>query len=377
MRARLPLAALLSLLVQGCFPGISLDAPALFTESDWSQHGGSPRREHHRGGALVPPLEMYWEHSTSGTPGSPEPLIAGGSVYVTSVVGGVDVFDVLTGDRRGDIPVKASIHGTPAGSGQYLMLPLAHDEPSLLCIDGTARKLFWQRDLKAIDASLLIVDGSVVAATLGGEVHCIRIRDSLPQWTAELPGSVYGSPVAADSLVIVPCADGDVYALSAQTGARRWRIPTGAPILSSPACSGRSVAAANTRGDVVCVNLADGGIRWRRTLRTAIYSGLAADDSCVYVPGADGTLYALMLADGAIRWKFHDRSPLGAAPLIVDGTVTVVFMNGTLSILEKSSGALLWSADAGARIRTAPVFSNGILIVCTEDRNVIGYGRKR
>jgi outer membrane protein assembly factor BamB len=374
MRAGVLPIVLLALAASGCYSSITFDTPPRFTERDWAQHGGSALRAHRVDGHLTPPLYLCWEEPTSGAPGAAEPLLCDGNVFLTSTVGGLDVLDIRSGEASGDVPMKAVMHGTPAATGAFLLFPFAHDDPSLVCIDASTKRVYWQKDFAAIDAPLLICNGRVIAATLSGEVHSIRVRDSLELWHAELPRAVYAAPAAMDSTVFVACADGDLYALSEMSGARRWRVPSGAPVMASPACIGGGIVFANRKGDVICVNASDGAVRWKCRVDAPVYGGIAADDATVYVPVSDGTIRAFDVKDGAARWTFHCKGIPGSAPLVVGASLAVVSMSGTVSILDASNGRELWSVDTGSRIKTTPVFANGMLLVCLEDRSVRAYG---
>ena len=377
MRSTRLLFLCLPFLAYGCFQGITLDTPLSFSPLDWGQYGGSPKREHRTNEELTLPLELYWDQTTTGAVGAATPLVSNGSIYVTSIVGGLDVFDVLTGDRRGDIPIKASVHGTPAAIGNFLIIPLANNEPSLICIDGETNSLKWQKDMMAVEAPLLAVNGTVIAASLDGGVRCIRIVDSLDLWSITLPKPVYAAPASDDSTLYVGCGNGDLYALSLADGHRRWRVSTGAPVMAAPVLTGGAVTVTNMAGDVFCLARESGAQKWRMSVGAAIYGGLSADDVSVFIPVSNGTLVACSLRDGSVRWSRPVGDVCSTPALVTGKNLVAVSLGGNICVLDKELGTTLWSTKAGARIRTAPILFRGMLIICTDERNVLAYGPRR
>jgi outer membrane protein assembly factor BamB len=377
LRANSLLFALALAAIAGCRSSLSLDAPLRFGAADRTQEGVTKQREGAVADSFSLPLELLWWESTSGVAGGAEMLAGDGVVIVSSIVGGLDIYDALTGDERGDLSIKAPIHGTPAILDSFLVIPLSIGDPSLLCINLSTRAVAWQKSIGPMDASLLSAGDRVIAATLDGGVHCIRVRDSLELWAAKLPGSVDAGPAGNDSLVFVACDNGDVYGLSIRDGSIMWRVPTGSPFRAGPLVAGPFVVVGTRSGRIYCLDANTGGTKWKADVGASISARPATDGERLFVPLGDGSLRAFSIAGGAELWRHETGSILEFSPLSAANAVFVASLDGKLRAVDPGSGALVWEYQADSPLRCAPAAYEGTIFICTDRRDILAFGKRR
>jgi hypothetical protein len=90
-----------------------------------------------------------------------------------------------------------------------------------------------------------------------GTVAAISTVDGQEEWSKEVPGTLFGSPVVVDSTVYVPSIDGGVYAFSSEDGTKQWQFQTKDPIYSSVAISNGSLYVGSQRGTVYALSHGD------------------------------------------------------------------------------------------------------------------------
>src|SRR5512143_3110680 len=118
-------AMLAALVTTGCRSGISIESPLFAGAGDWPQLGGNAARSGIADGALATPLREAWRESTAGGQAGAAPLAVGGKILVTSVTGGIDIFDPANGESNGYITVRPVIAGTALVAGGTLLLPFS------------------------------------------------------------------------------------------------------------------------------------------------------------------------------------------------------------------------------------------------------------
>lgn len=370
----LVIAAFVVLALSGCRSGISIDSPLYTRPGDWLQFGGNAARSGTAVGGLRPPLREVWREGTAGGQADAAPLAAGGKILVSSVTGGIDIFDPSNGETSGYITVKPVIAGTPLIARDEILLPFGQSETSIGAVSLSTGAILWEKRFGPVESALLGVDDRVVAATRDGKLVCFRASDSATVWMRTVRGGPTAPLAAVDSFLFFPAAGGDLVAYAFGDGAERWRFPAGATLLAAPVCLDGSVFAAFRSGMLVSLEAASGAVRWKRDLAAPVYAAPAAVGEILLVASADGVLRCLSPQTGEERWTFRGSGPVSAPPVIAGEHAVCVSTDGTVRLHALSDGAVEWSVRLNARVKTPPLVHDGMLFVCTEKKEVVAFG---
>ncbi|MEA2311906.1 MAG: hypothetical protein QOE28_1874 [Solirubrobacteraceae bacterium] len=362
-----------------------LAAPAGAETSATTTHRGDPQRDNRVTGAPDPPLGVLWAKDM-GDPVS-YPVIAGGSVYVTTHTPGsqnygtvVTALDLATGAVRWTRP-------TP---GTYYWSDLTYDNGRLFVVnfDGVLAALdpgtgatLWSIQLGqyAFDGPPTADAGVVYVAGAGssGTVYAVRETDGTVMWSS---GVGTGGAVAADTTGVYKSeACTDVYGIDRGTGNRRWEHHGG--------CSGGSdytPTVWNGRvyplGESTAVYAASSGAQ----VGTIRFEGAPSfADGTAYLR-LDGGLSAVDAVSWATRW--HTAASVdGEPPLIAGSAVYAGVASGAVVAFDRAGGAPVWCASTnGSPIGTAngnvdhPDSGLGAgagVLVVPADRYLIAYGK--
>lgn len=209
-----------------------------------------------------------------------------------------------------------------------------------------------------------VVDGTLYAASHGGNVTAIAVDTGRRAWSARLKLPLSAGPEVAGGLVVLASTDGDIVALDATNGSERWRKSVGSEVLARPLIANDVVVIRTVDGHVEGLAAADGAGRWsvdeqvpRLTLRGTAPPTLANDR---IVAGFDnGKVLAIDPRNGDVLWDTVVNAPRGRtelerladidAPARVSGDdIFVVGFQGRIAMLALDSGQIWWARDASS-----------------------------
>lgn len=209
-----------------------------------------------------------------------------------------------------------------------------------------------------------VVDGTLYAASHGGDVTAIAVDTGRRAWSARLKLPLSAGPEVAGGLVVLASTDGDIVALDATNGSERWRKSVGSEVLARPLIANDVVVIRTVDGHVEGLAAADGAGRWsvdeqvpRLTLRGTAPPTLANDR---IVAGFDnGKVLAIDPRNGDVLWDTVVNAPRGRtelerladidAPARVSGDdIFVVGFQGRIAMLALDSGQIWWARDASS-----------------------------
>ncbi len=255
-------------------------------------------------------------------------------------------------------------------------------------VDGPIRvplTLAWDYDLAAgtSNGAPVIADSIVLAGTMRGELHAVRLGNGKRFGWINLGDAIDGSPVVAGSTVFVPLANSreSVVAYDLTGGRLLWRRTCG-DVETSLLLADGGLYGGTTDGSLFCLDPSTGAVRWvfaipDNTAHKGIRSSPSAWRSLVLFGADNGCLYALDAATGRVRWKYQSDAPI-VAPPVADSTLLVVgTTGGTVLALDPQSGNLRWEKTLEAPIyghallhgTTAVVVTTGGTVVCLATRN--------
>jgi outer membrane protein assembly factor BamB len=207
------------------------------------------------------------------------PVIAGDSIYVSTLGGMTYRFDHRTGKQRWRKPLYATtapwivgdelfVTRRKGGKEQQVVVSVetgtivrehrmssgtyAHDVPATL----EDWKTVW-----AFEGSRPVVDRGIHSVAMGSEVMASDAKTGEPIWNRRYPGTAHrralGSVALAGSTIVVSSRDGKVFGLDVDTGYTLWSYDLGHRVVAEPIIARGWVYAATEDGYVIALNVAD------------------------------------------------------------------------------------------------------------------------
>jgi serine/threonine-protein kinase len=348
-----------------------------------------------------------WKYRAGGEITS-APVVAGGTVYVTSKMSTPDsknaatgssaramahAVDALSGKARWSVRIEAGSESSPA----VVAGPVGEDQGRVYfgshmglvhALDARTGEQIWTSRAYIRDNEFAVSRGwpglgvhivSSPAADrgtvyIGGgdcDVYALDAARGTPRWTYQanqelLPGwpasrplrpgmdyapQVHSSPAVVDGTVFICGADRYLYALDAATGQPRWSRLTGSE--ASPAVSGGTVYVGGSSGVVHALDAVTGAPRWQHQAAGLMFGGHqppAVAGGIVYLAARrgrhGGAVVALDAATGQRRWVHRCRTAVSTAPAVAGGLV-YVSTGKHLVALSTVTGARQWRHRPG------------------------------
>lgn len=276
--------------------------------------------------------------------------------------------------------------------------------------------VFWERRLDdPSETQPLVVDGTVIVATVGGELIGIDAATNATTFAWELPAGVLSAATVDDGTYYVVTDDGRLRAVSLTTGKERWAaVPGFAPEAAVAVVDGLVIA--GSASQLAAINTADGTERWRTrtdgSTRVAVDGGFAyasANDSGtmtvidigsgavvrsiavggadVLTPGLDGdgvvvghrdvvggdNGVAAMKADGTVAWRkpSNELARVDIVTMTDDLVLVLTEEPGVVEARARSEGDLIWSERFADLFIGGGVVAEGVLYVTAAEGSLI------
>ena len=345
-----------------------------------------------------PDQNVKWEFQIEGY-GQSSPVVAGDTVYVTSVSGDnkeeivIDSVNIKTGKKNwsyrqpNSAPEKNTVMVSRAAP-----TPIVDQDGVIAFFEGgnlvaldAAGKVRWKRDLVSEYGKMSARHGlasSLEQDTNSVFVWCERMekpfvlaiskKDGKNLWKVEgVGGTTWGSPrlieVGSETHLVL-AAMGKIVGLNPESGARLWEFTdiagnsSSTPMTASNgefvigASAGRGPQASAPSCGVVTVNKhADGyevAWKWRSQKATCSFGSPVVANGKAYFVNQTGIVYCHDMESGKL--VFNDRLPAGsiwATPLATqnhvyffgkDGKTTIVEAGDTLKVIQENK---LWNEE--------------------------------
>jgi outer membrane protein assembly factor BamB len=370
--------------------------PAAYTNTDWSQPGGSPSNAlQHL--ALGGKLSKLWQ-SSAGTGSSSQgrltasPIVVGNRVYTLDTEATVHAFDITNGSRlwRAELTPEDEESeegyggGLAASNGKiFAAIGFGH----VVALDPANGNKLWDKSLGApVRTAPTAADGRVFITTVNNEVYSLNQQDGEIAWkfqgvaeTAALLSST--SPAVSGGMVVVPYTSGELVAFSAGDGNPRWSDSlTKAGALSSlanmndiagrPVIEGDTVFAVSHAGRLAAFSLKTGERIWGQDISSTETPWVAGN--YLFLVNEQGVLMALSRKDGKIRWVRQLGSDAQwSGPVLAGGRLILVSSTGTVASVSPESGTVIDQIKVGGGMMISPVVAGNTIYFYTDDADLI------
>jgi outer membrane protein assembly factor BamB len=355
---------------------------------DWPQFRGPTGQGHATERGL--PLEwsesrnIIWKTSVPGS-GWSSPVVAGGKVWLTTVVESKDRRDRVVG-------VSLRALAFDADSGREIVNV----------------EVFQVKDLGVINpknsraSPTPIVERDKVFVHFGADGTAALSTSGQILWTTRLPYESQhgngGSPTVYRDLLIVNCdgngGDAYVVALDTATGKPRWKTQRRRP--ADQAYSTPLVITVGDRDEVISVGAyraaaydpQTGQEIWRVSYgdgfsnvprpvfgRGLVYIATGFQTPSLIAVRPDGTGD---VTRSNIAWTITRGAPYTPSPLLVDDDFYFVSDTGVLSLADATTGQVRWQQRLGGNYSASPVFADGRIYFQNEEgeTTVIAPGKE-
>jgi len=370
--------------------------PAAYTNTDWSQPGGSPSNAlQHL--ALGGKLSKLWQ-SSAGTGSSSQgrltasPIVVGNRVYTLDTEATVHAFDITNGSRlwRAELTPEDEESeegyggGLAASNGKiFAAIGFGH----VVALDPANGNKLWDKPLGApVRTAPTAADGRVFITTVNNEVYSLNQQDGEIAWkfqgvaeTAALLSST--SPAVSGGMVVVPYTSGELVAFSAGDGNPRWSDSlTKAGALSSlanmndiagrPVIEGDTVFAVSHAGRLAAFSLKTGERIWGQDISSTETPWVAGN--YLFLVNEQGVLMALSRKDGKIRWVRQLGSDAQwSGPVLAGGRLILVSSTGTVASVSPENGTVVDQIKIGDGMMISPVVAGNTIYFYTDDADLI------
>jgi outer membrane protein assembly factor BamB len=211
---------------------------------------------------IRPPFERKWYRlfGDEGLMAGVQPVVAGGKVFVGTMVGILHAMDSDTGKDVWTFPVRSP-----------------QDESA-----------------GAILHTCAVADDKVFFGNAEGKIYALNAGDGRLIWSFRTHLAVWNSPLVYEGVVVVGSRQGRLYAIDACTGKIKWQEAVSGPLLSSPAIdvgTGRVYIGCEDM-HVYAFDLRDGKILWRSKKLPGVsfrgYHSVIAPDGSVMITVTPG-----------------------------------------------------------------------------------------
>lgn len=370
--------------------------PAAYTNTDWSQPGGSPSNAlQHL--ALGGKLSRLWRSSAgqgSSSQGrlTASPIVVGNRIYTLDTEATVRAFDASNGGSLWraeltpeDEESEEGYGGGLAGSNGKIFAAIGFGH--VVALDPATGNKLWDKALGVpIRTAPTAADGRVFVTTVNNEVYSLNQQDGEIVWkfqgVAETAGLLSStSPAVSGGMVVVPYTSGELVAFSAGDGSPRWSdslAKTGAlsslanmnDIAGRPVIEGDSVFAVSHAGRLAAFSLKSGQRTWGQDISSTQTPWVAGNH--LFLVNEQGVVMALSTKDGKIRWVRQLGSDVQwSGPVLAGGRLILVSSSGKVASVSPEDGTVIDQMDLGSGIMISPVVAGNTIYFFTDDAELI------
>ena len=304
---------------------------------------------------------------------SSQPVIADGTVYVTSERGVVGAFDLETGEEKWRFGGSFGFTATPLVhrdrlylgdiDGIFYALDTATGEPVwTFQVDD---KIEGAANLARVDAGTTDERELVVFGSYDSHLYALDAMTGEEVWRYQTENYINGSPALSDEgQIAFGGCDSFVHVVEARSGQSIHRlegltyIPGSVPVDQGMAYPG------NHEGQLLALPLDGAPPHWTFSKPNKPFTAASAiTEHTVYAANQNGRIYALDRKTGELRWQYTGESSFDASPVVVGDTVIAISYGGMVYALRAETGEPQWQYDLGGRVSGSPAIAGQHLLV--------------
>lgn len=232
----------------------------------------------------------------------------------------------------------------------------------------------------AVEGSVIVLNQSVIVATVDGQLHSVTLQDGRAEWKQETEAGFLASPTADSKMVVIGDLDGVVRAYDVAKGDLLWTHETDGEINAGAALVDELVLVTSQDGSLYGLDRKSGERRWTYTTGDQIRCRPTVVGGRTFLGGCDGSLHSIRVSDGT---KAAEPMPLdgptGSTPAVVGQMAVLPTHGGSVLAFDWEAGKQLWSysdPERGQEYRTSAAMTKDIVVVASQNRQVFALDPK-
>lgn len=279
---------------------------------------------------------------------------ADGRIFAATGYGEIVALDAGDGHEIWRRKLNAPLRSAPTIAGGRLYVVSIVNETAALDVQNGA--VLWTQSGMQETASLLgapspaVSDDSVVATYSSGEIFALRVQNGRPAWgdllsarsgSSSLPAmaAIRGQPVVDRGAVFVAGQNDRMAAIILRTGERAWEIDAGG--VNTPLVAGNTVFVITNGPQLLALQRETGRIIWAQDLPhltdpqdrdsdTIVWTGPILAGERLWAVNSDAKLVAFSPQDGKTVAEYKLPDPSMIAPVAAEGALYIVTEDGEL-----------------------------------------------
>lgn len=243
------------------------------------------------------------------------PVIADGTVYVSSSDGRVYALDARFGDEIWvSEKLSEKLWAAPVISGSHVYVTTFDGRIHGLQAD-TGKLSPWTFEAESgFVSSPALYQEILVAGSAGRQLYAVRLGEQEALWKLEGGDWFWAKPLVNQGRVYASCLDGNLYAVDARTGESLWSRPfdAGERLATSPVLVNDSLVIATEPGNVFIVDAQTGkgrlltgaGKDRDHTVEGRVLASLGGSTDSAYVLTEEDRVYAVDVRRETVSWEF-------------------------------------------------------------------------
>lgn len=378
--------------------------PAVVTNADWLQYGGSAS---HVGGNYAGGLTKLWTREI-GAGGAyraritAQPLVAGSRIFTMDTDGVVAAFDIADGRQAWRTPTKPKkAHNTNLGGGLAIQgdrLYAVTGRAQALCLNLADGHEIWRIDLTSPARSApALADGNLYVLSMDQSLQAFSLTDGKFVWSHQgiqaNTGTIgQASPAYANGILVAGFESGDLVALRTDGGTLVWTDNMGGlkgqatlsdfgSVRAGPVIDNGLAYAVGLGGLLAALDIRSGRRVWQRDIAGSSTPWVAGD--FLYVVSTEQRLAAIGKDDGAVHWAtdlprfVHPNKSKGlivwTGPVMVGGKLVLVSDHAKMAVVDPISGSLITTEKLSDTASTPPTVAQDMVFVLTDDAKLTAY----
>jgi outer membrane protein assembly factor BamB len=257
---------------------------------------------------------------------------------------------------------------------RYGVAYFSTDEGFLYSVDALSPRILWRfKADKPLAAAPEIGEDSILARDEGSTIYVLD-EDGRLAWKTTSSDPVTTAVRERGGRIYFGCAHGRIVALDAgKDGQILWRFESGSAVRSGPAFSGSLVYFGSDDGRLFAFDGAGGEPVWTFRARGAVLADPAVAGPRVLFGTGDRYLYCLSASTGKKKWAFRPGGALSSPACVSGKRAVFAGADSVVYCVSAGSGEILWWRPVPARILHAPMIADGVVLVSSLSRDVLGF----
>ena len=226
-----------------------------------------------------------------------------------------------------------------------------------------------------IEASPIIHDNTVYAASGNGTVYALRLHDGKSLWTFETGSGIEAPLLYVKGRIFVGDMDGTLHSLKADSGRSEWGYSTDAQIRGGAnwiAGERERLLIGSYDNHIHCVDPAGGERIWTYKTDNYVHGTPGVLGMKVIIGGCDAMVHVINSKDGTPKAGIDAGSYIAASPAIRNNFAYIGHYGGEVLGIDVTAGEVKWRFTPTTEPDSPPAFFSSPAVTATR---VIAGGR--